>query len=322
MQAQMSRAGREINQDGSFELGWGAALLCFGMSSYLIPELPKSIWGSWWTFWIGYLPGLCAAFSPYAIPKLVKRYFTWPRTGYVANPHEVKFLYLVKLMIFGGALGIVLAMPAILVSQIRGDGSHTVANGDPYHIILNSTKLLICLGLVIYLGPKVITRRRPVPTAYDGTVILRKIQETPAGRMQLRIIRYGIFAVFAGIPLLACGIVFAWIYLTKAVMHQAELEWSEWGYIGFLTVANALLYLMIAAASFRRHSWKLLVLLALLIGPMVVAVKLPGPVAAPGTLFEHFPPVGIFMGLAWFLSGAVTLIWFIMHHPLPETERP
>ena len=79
LQAQMQRPAQNVNVDGSFELGWGTAVLLFALVPYFNAVVPKSLWASAWTAWIGYLPLICAAFAPYGIPKIVKRFITWPR---------------------------------------------------------------------------------------------------------------------------------------------------------------------------------------------------------------------------------------------------
>jgi hypothetical protein len=125
----MQRPAQNVNMDGSFELGWGMALLCFGWVPYLNAVLPKSIWASPWTAWISYLPMIClicAGFAPYGIPRMIMRFITWPRTGYVVNPNDVKLIQLVMLMVFGAALGFSLTLAIMLVGPI------TVAPAIPY----------------------------------------------------------------------------------------------------------------------------------------------------------------------------------------------
>src|SRR5512143_1605694 len=97
LQAQMLRPALEVNRDGSFELGWGIAMLCFGLVPYFNAVVTKATWFSSWTAWVCFLPLLCGAFAPYGVPKLIKRFITWPRTGYVANPNDLKLKQLVML---------------------------------------------------------------------------------------------------------------------------------------------------------------------------------------------------------------------------------
>jgi hypothetical protein len=163
LQTQMLRPAQSANRDGGFELGWGAAILLFGLGSYFTPVLPRSLWMSAWTAWIGYVPLYCAAFAPFAIPKLIQRLITWPRAGYVANPNDLKFGYLVMIMIFGSALGCTISLPFVLMSEVRQVMSHSGPHSDIHSIVVHSIKLLVCAALTIYLAPKIIRNRKPIP---------------------------------------------------------------------------------------------------------------------------------------------------------------
>lgn len=323
LQAQMLRPARNVNIDGSFELGWGMSMFCLGLVPYINPLLPKSMWASWWTAWIGFLPLICGVFAIYGIPKLVKRFVTWPRTGYVANPGEVKLTQLVMLMVFGAALGLSLTMPFILVSEIREAISRQSATGDMPRILRHGVQLLVCATVAIWLGRKTITKRRPpVPMAYDAAVITQGLKQTPAGRTSLRTVKFTMLLLFAGIPIVVFGVAFGLMYLSKAVIHHAEIEWSQWGVAGFLVAANALLYLMCNAAAIRQQWWKWLVLAVMLVGPIMVAPLIPHPPIQTVTLpiLEPILPVMLCAALVWVLSGAATVVWFIRHNPLPAAE--
>ena len=215
LQAQMLRPAQNVNMDGSFELGWGTALLCFGSVSYLNAVLPESVWTSWWTAWIGYLPLICAGFAPYAIPRMIKRFITWPRTGYVANPNDLKLIQLVMLMVFGGALGFSLSLPFVLVSEIREAISQAGAHSDLHSIILHGIELLVCATLAVYLGRKTIRKRQPLPAAYDAALINQGLGQTSAGRKTLRVVKFTLLLMFVGIPILVCGVVFGLMYLEQ-----------------------------------------------------------------------------------------------------------
>ncbi|HEV8491109.1 MAG TPA: hypothetical protein VGR76_02520, partial [Candidatus Angelobacter sp.] len=229
----MQRPAQNVNVDGSFELGWGTAVLCFGLVPYFNAVLPKSIWTSWWIAWIGYLPLMCAAFAPYGIPKIVKRLITWPRTGYLANPNEIKLRQLVLLMVFGSALGFSLSLPFVLVSEIHALISQQGPQGDVHNILRHSLDLLICAPVVVYLGRKVIRKRPPLPAAYDTAFINQGLSQTAAGRKR-RLVRGTLFVMMVGIPLLACGLVFGLVYLSKSVMRHTDVDWSQLGIISFL----------------------------------------------------------------------------------------
>jgi hypothetical protein len=337
LQAQMQRPARNINADGGFELGWGTALLFFGLGSYLSVILPKSVWASPVGPWIGYVPLSCAAFAPYAIPKIIKRAITWPRTGYVANPQDLKFTQLLLLMIFGLALGYCLSMPFILFSEISEVLNRSGPHRDSHTIILQAIKLLICVILAIYLGRKVIRKPPPVASAYDAAII----GQNPAGRKRLRAVKIALFALFFGVPILVAGLVFGLMYWSNSKLHNVtgqaalsrgmatfngqsltETHWSQWGMPSFLVAANAMLYLMGSGVVMKEHRWKWLMLAIMIIGPIVVAPLIPFPVPQIGLMpiLEPLPPVMLTLGLTWFVSGAVTLILFIRRNPLPGID--
>jgi hypothetical protein len=322
LQAQMQRPARNVNMDGSFELGWGTALLCGGLVPYFNALLPKSVWASWWTVWIGYLPLLCLGFAPYGIPKMIKRFVTWPRTGYVANPGDLKLIQLVMLMGFGGALGYCLVTPFILVSEIREAMSRPGVHRELYGIIWHGIKLAVCATLAVYLGRKTISKRRPLPAAYDAALINRGLKHTAAGRMTLRTVKFTLLLMFLGIPILAGGVVCGLIYLNKSILRHTELDWPQVGMLSLLVAPNAILFLMANAVAIKQHRWKWLLLASMLIGPVVVAPAIPYPAVKLRLLsgMESFPPVLLSLGLVWFLSGAATLVSFIRHHPLPPAE--
>jgi len=264
------------------------------------------------------------AFAPYAIPKLVKRFITWPRIGYFASPNEVKLKQLLMLMVFGLVLGFVITRPIQLVWDIRElsnppsqPGPHI--GGGTRGTILHGAELVIGAALTFYLGRKVIRKRPPPPTAYDAPLL----KQTAAGRKQLRLVKFTLFAIFLGIPVLLCGLVFGVMYLSKAVMSHSEMHWPQLGALSFLLATNAVLYLMANGVALKQHRWKWLVLVVLLIGPIVVAPLVPNPAVKPelAPILQLFPPSALlFIGLAWFLSGAATLILFIRDNPLPSAE--
>jgi hypothetical protein len=321
LQDRMQRPARNVNRDGSFELGWGTALLCAGFGPYLVASLPKSVWSSAWTSWLGFVPVLCMAFAPWGIPKIVQRFITWPRTGYVANPQDVTLKQLVMLMVFGGALGFSLVLPFILVPQIREAISQAGAHKGLHDIILNSIKLLVCATLVVWLGRKVISKRQPLPSAYDPVIIKQAFKQSPVGRKSWRQVRFFILAIFLGAAILVCGAVFGLIYLRKLARPFTEFHWPQMGVSGFLVATNALLYLMANGVAFKQHRWKWLLLAIMLVGPILAGPAIPLPASQLGmsSTFAPLLPVMLSVGVVWFLSGAATLMWFIWHNP-PSSE--
>lgn len=321
LQTQMQKPGMRVNVDGSFELGWGTMLLCAGLVPYFNAAMPKAFWSSPWLSWMAYLPLLCMAFAPFAIPKLIKRFITWPRTGYFANPNDLKLKQLLMLMAFGLALGFALSLPFILVAEIRELLNQSSPPNPMRSPVRHAIELLVCVIVAVYLGRKVIRKRQPPPGAYDAAVLA----QSTLGRKRLRQVKFVLLLIFAGVPVLLCGLVFGVIYLSKSVMSHTEIHWSHLGVLSFFLATNAILYLMGNGVTIRQHRWKWLVLVLLLFGPLIAAPAIPYPPIKPELvpMLDLLPPAAtLFLGLMWFLSGAATLILFIRHNPLPESEAP
>ena len=320
----MQPAAKQANLDGSFSLGWGSFLLCSGLVAYLNPILPKSVWASWWTAWIGYAPLLCAVFAVYGIPKLVKHFITWPRTGYVALPNEVKLRQLILLMIFGSALGFSLVMPFILFFEIQDAFRHTGPQSGLLTIIWHGVKLLLCLSLVIFLGPKVITRRRTSPpVAVDAEQIKQAFSKTPEGRRVLTGVRLSLTVFFIALPLLFLGLVVCIFYLSRGLIRISEFHWPQLGMMGLFLASNAMMYFMSNALGIKQQWWKWLVLALMIVGPIGVLATVPFPTSPPDMkpVLELFPPqLMLFLGLAWVLSGLISLMCFVRQHPLPAPD--
>ena len=79
---------------------------------------------------------------------------------------------------------------------------------------------------------------------------------------------------------------------------------------------NAILYLMFNAVSIKEHRWKWICFVLILVMPPVI-IHLQ-----PGNYLQMSPPVMLFQGSVYFLSGVITLVWFLRHHqpPAPEAE--
>jgi hypothetical protein len=319
LQTRMLRPAQEVNREGSFELGWGLALLCFGIGPYYNAVVTKSAWYSPWTTWLVWLPFLFAVFAPYAVPKLIKRFITWPRTGYVAHPNDVKLIQLVMLLVFSLAVGGVLGQLFVLVQRAL------VARGQPAlqsalpGVIPTCIELLIYSALAVYLGRKVIRKRTPLPTAYDAAIVTQGLQQTAVGRRCLRVVKFAVPAVLILLPILAFGVVFALIYWSKSLVLRAEFHWSQLGIPGLLVAANALLYFMGSGVVLKPNRWKWFLLPAMLLVPILVGPAIPYPAATPGlfSVLHPLPPVILCIGSVWFLSGAIALILFMHRNRLP-----
>lgn len=112
------------------------------------------------------------------------------------------------------------------------------------------------------------------------------------------------------------------IHMAQSQMHHSDAtspgtmsHASKIMLAGFI-VSNTIMYLMMNAVSIREHRWKWLLLILIALGPLGIAYLIPG------NYIEMFRPMGLFLGLLWFASGAVTLFWFLRHHQstAPEAE--
>lgn len=337
-QSKMLRQAQRATRDGGFELGWGVAILMFGLGSYLTPVLPKSLWMSAWTAWIGYVPLFCAAFAPFAIPKLVQRLISAPRAGYIANPNDPKLGDLVMIMIFGSALGFTISLPMVLVSEVRQVMSHSGPPSDIHSIVVHSIKLLVCAALTVYLGPKVIKKPKLSPVAYEASVITHELKQTASGRKHLRLVKFTLMAMFIGLLILLSAIVIGLMFWGGSVLPYSEIhpsqegvpgvirhpgnDWSQLGMAGFLVATNALLYLMASGVALKPHRWKWLLVPVMLIAPILIAPSFPRPKPQLTQTFDSLPPVMLCLGAVWFLSGAISLMLFMRHNPAPSAATP
>jgi hypothetical protein len=320
----MKQPTPNLNLDGSFDLGWGTGLLCFSLVPYFNAVLPRSTWASPWTSWVGYLPLFCGAFAPWGIPKIVKRYITCPRTGYVANPKELKLIQLVTLMVFGLALGSTISLPFVVISDIsmavyRADDSSYL-----HRIVMHGVKLVACASLTFYLGRKIL-HQAPLLAAGSnaGPTNERPGQAVPTDAHPM-LMKAMLLMMLVMVPALAAGLVLALMYMSKSVTHDAALQWPQMAMLSFLVGTNAILYLMINGVSLMQQRWRWLVLALMLISPIIGVSAVPYPAPGPGSMviLEQFPPVMLSVAAVWFLSGLIALASFILHNALPAAGPP
>lgn len=136
IQGYMLRPARYQTIDGATEIGWGMALLCFGLSSYIYVVLPMA---SLWTGGIAWLLFICAALAPYCVQKAAKTFITWPRTGYVAYRFAGKSFWIALVV----SLAVVsMSITCLSLSSMRHD--HSISHG-----VMSSTQkaVLVCLGV-------------------------------------------------------------------------------------------------------------------------------------------------------------------------------
>jgi hypothetical protein len=102
----MMRPMAHDTTNGSTEIGWGTAMLCFALSGYASLVIPHSMWGAG----IGFLFLLAACLAMPISQWAIKRYVTWPRTGYVAFQRNAAF-WLVILV--SGVLAAVISVATV-----------------------------------------------------------------------------------------------------------------------------------------------------------------------------------------------------------------
>jgi hypothetical protein len=147
-------------------------------------------------------------------------------------------------------------------------------------------------------------------------------------------------AMFIGFPILVSAIVIGVMHWSKSVLPNSEIHssqadmpgvighpenhWSQLGMPGFLVAANALLYLMASGVVLKPHRWKWLLVPVMLTAPVLIAPSIPYPAVKPELtpIFESLPPVMLCVGAVWFLSGAISLLLFMRHNPVPSAETP
>ena len=321
LQTQIQRNAARTNIDGGFELGWGLAILLGGSGAYIAAVWPKWIFASLWSSWVSYLPLVAMCFAPYAIPRAINQWITWPRIGYAVNRNEVKLGYLIKMMFFGLALGETMATIFMLGLLLQAGLRPALAHEGWRHLLWQATKLLLAAAAAIYLGRKVITKRRPMPSAYDASVFNKGLAQTADGRKLLRNVKFGMLLLVVGLPVAVGGIVLCVIRMANSTTVHADRDWRELTMLTVLVASNALLYLMINGAAIRRYKWKWLLLPVILIVPFFANAIIPDPpMKFDLTNVRSLSPVMIAIGILWFLSGTLTLAVFMRQNPLPEEQ--
>jgi hypothetical protein len=200
-------------------------MLCFSLAIYVV-VLPVA---SMWRGGIALLLMICGALASRSIPKAIKKHITWPRTGYVAYPHDTTPLRI------GRVVGAVLVVGVVIV-------------------LLHLT--------------------RPEVT---GSMVLSEMRQHGA-------INHGTLSLAQEVLLAGFG------------------------------VLNVPQYVMSAVGSFRKHPWKWLLLVLMVLGPLGITLTVPG------SFIERLRPVSLFVGLVWLISGGATLYSYLRQTKPPAPE--
>ena len=84
----VARPRRYVNIDGSNELTWGAMLSGFSLLDWLHAIVPRD--SPWHQPWAQAVCMVAMVWLVYSAGKALKRFVTYPRTGFVAYPDTVK----------------------------------------------------------------------------------------------------------------------------------------------------------------------------------------------------------------------------------------
>jgi hypothetical protein len=159
----------------------------------------------------------------------------------------------------------------------------------------------------------------------DARALRLLIAETPPGtKVNLRILRgepgqkpveKTVAAVLGELPQEALASAGQGAISQGAINHGTMSPSLKVVLAAFLASA-ALSYLMIAGGSFRKHPWKWLLLVLMVLGPLGITL------IVPGGYMERLWPAGLFVGLVWLISGVATLYSYLRHTkpPAPEAE--
>ncbi len=165
IQKTMMRPMRYEAIDGAGEIACATMLLGFALSSYtylLVPE--PSLWrnGIAWLLFFG------GSFGPYCIHKAIKKYITWPRTGYVAYRRDTKSFRIGMAASVVVAVGISIGLSFLLASELRHAGAISpgdirpgaIRPGPAGHSRKIMLALLVASSAVLYLMMAAATMRK------------------------------------------------------------------------------------------------------------------------------------------------------------------
>lgn len=115
IQKQTARVASYVNIEGSAELGWATALLCWSLAAYgsiILRPTSLSIHAILWLLF------LCGASAPLLLPRAIKKFITIPRTGYVAYLRDRKFWMAITVsLVIAGSFGILI--PRLLKPEMH-----------------------------------------------------------------------------------------------------------------------------------------------------------------------------------------------------------
>ncbi len=316
------RPGRYVNIDGSFELGWGMMLFLFALSHYLTIVFPRP---SIWTKGLGALLFICAALGPMLAPKAIKRFITWPRTGYVAFRRGKVFWIaiitgafvsaVVSLWIVRREMPEFRAKAGILAAPTpQGAGVSVPSPGQ--EAVLAALISLIVAVFATYWVLRLRKRNRAEPDAVQpdhggpqGPAWMKPSFAALLSRLFAGTIKQMTWAfvllMLVGVPLVLGAGIFGLACLDEAIVHPGAISLRRAENLTLFAGSNAILYLMGMASHLKEHPWKLPWCALLVLGSMAIGIFLPDNFSAGAQ------PIMLFLGIAWLASGAATLFSYL-----------
>jgi hypothetical protein len=116
-----------------------------------------------WTHVIAWTLFCGGAFGPYCVHRAVKKYITWPRTGYVAYRRDTKSFRIGMVATVVVAVGITIGLSFLLASELRHTGAISpgaISPGPAGHSRKIMLALLVASSALLYLMMAATTMRK------------------------------------------------------------------------------------------------------------------------------------------------------------------
>jgi len=104
--------------------------------------------------------------------------------------------------------------------------------------------------------------------------------------------------------------------IVQTAITEIPMNYAAYVMRDLLVVSSAMLYLGASVARIRKQPWRVLLLALMVSGPFGIDSM------ASGGFIERMPPLMLFLGLVWLLSGGTTLYLYLRDTkpPAPATE--
>jgi hypothetical protein len=214
----LNRPRRYFSIDGAAELGLGFTMLGIGLFAYLqLSSPPNSLWNQLST-WVVIL-GLICIIGRFG-PNVIKRYVTYPRTGYVEYREDRRKSLIA---ITGSLLGATVATVVLMYAARWSTSSLAAAligswvAASYFSVFARRVRWKWFLALAQIAGVAVIAALPP--TAFESSVDPSRLTGPFLGSA---IARYCLLCVYFGTTLLVSGGITLGLYLHRTQPHTLE----------------------------------------------------------------------------------------------------